>query len=216
MDREDTSSVSWPQIMCGAEYSGLVTEMVLVPLFKMALVMVIPNGSTALAMLLTRLHSSPISQPACLPISHPNVTAFSSFSKRFSPPYLCCQVRRGCILCNHQSSSLYNDLNCFFPPFLVGLYFREHFANTSNLLRPYIAYTLHVIALHLIPCSFIVFSYICRALLTADDSIMRRLGIRLLVFHSETSLILMKCGIDVKKCKDIPVHAMKAYKGVEL
>jgi len=34
--------------MCGAEYSGLVTEMLLVPLFKMALVMVIPNGSTPL------------------------------------------------------------------------------------------------------------------------------------------------------------------------
>jgi len=52
--------------MCGAEYSDLVAEMLLVPLFRMALVMVIPNGSTPLDMLLTQLHSSPISRPASL------------------------------------------------------------------------------------------------------------------------------------------------------
>jgi len=52
--------------MCGAEYASHITEMLPVPLLKMTLVMVIPNGSTPLDMLLTQLHSSPISQPASL------------------------------------------------------------------------------------------------------------------------------------------------------
>jgi len=46
---------------------------------------------------------------------------------------------------------------------------------------------------------------------------MLRLGIRLTVLHSITSPpILMIRGIDVKKGKVVPVHAVKAYKGVEL